>query len=356
MFSTMKIMSHKGPYSVIFDKKAFKRLEDDISESFHFVIDKKVARLYARELKQVLTSHSVLHVKATERNKTLDKFTGYVEHLVSKNIRRGHILVAIGGGIIQDIVCFLAATLLRGLSWHFYPTTLLAQADSCIGSKSSINVGNVKNVLGTFTPPDIIYITPHVLGTLEEREIHSGLGEMLKVHAIDSPTSFDKIAADYEKVKTDPDLMQHYIQRSLEIKKQLIEIDEFDHGPRNVMNYGHSFGHAIESASEFAIPHGIAVTMGMDVANYLAYRLGITDKTHFNRMHPTLAFNFSGFENVEIKMEDFLAAMDKDKKHTDHRLRLILPDAEGRISVGQYSNDAAFQDACAEYFQVERYG
>ena len=100
-------------------------------------------------------------------------------------------MVAIGGGIIQDITCFLASTMMRGLPWIFYPTTLLAQSDSCIGSKSSINSGEVKNILGTFTPPNKVIIDINFLKSLEEKDILSGIGEMIKVHAINSPESFD---------------------------------------------------------------------------------------------------------------------------------------------------------------------
>ena len=107
--------------------------------------------------------------------------------MVDKKIRRGQFLIAIGGGIIQDITCFLASTVMRGLPWIFYPTTLLAQSDSCIGSKSSINSGAVKNILGTFTPPKKVVIDVGFLGTLEKKDLFSGIGEMLKVHAIDSP-------------------------------------------------------------------------------------------------------------------------------------------------------------------------
>lgn len=351
MFKQMDIQSCSGSYSVIFEDDAFRRLNANVPAKSHFIIDQKVAGLYSEELDNVLTSSSVLQIEATEHNKALEKFAGYVEYLVSRGVRRDHMLVAIGGGIIQDIACFLSATLLRGLSWHFYPTTLLAQADSCIGSKSSINVGRMKNILGTFTPPEKIFVATRVLSTLEEREIRSGIGEMLKVHGIDGPESFDQIAADYYRISKDPAAMEQYIFRSLEIKKALIEMDEFDRGPRNVMNYGHSFGHAIESATDFAIPHGIAVSIGMDMANYVAVRLGITDEVHYLRMRPSLVANSRGYEHTSIPIEAFLSAITKDKKNTDAKLRLILPDALGRVGIGLYKNDANFREICSDYFR-----
>jgi 3-dehydroquinate synthase len=348
------VQSHTGPYTVSFDDNALQSLDLSSPLSMHFIIDEKVASLYETELSKVLATSSVLRIEASETNKSLDKFPAYVEHLVAQRIRRGHVLVAIGGGIIQDITCFLAATLLRGLEWQFYPTTLLAQADSCIGSKSSINVGRIKNVLGTFTPPRKITIDTGFLATLSDQDLRSGVGEMLKVHAIDSPAAFDAIAADYPRLSTDTETLKKYIRQSLEIKRKIIEQDEFDRGVRNVMNYGHSFGHAIESATEFAMPHGIAVTIGVDMANYVAARTGRTDALHYSRMHPTLAANFAGFAQMHIPFEPFIEALGKDKKNADRKLNLILPNCEGRVERVQYSNDAKFRSICVQYLDEER--
>lgn len=354
MFELLTIQSHIGPYTVTFDENALEHLNAAIPGSVHFIVDEKVARLYASKLSNVLAAPSVLLIVAAESSKSLDKFTSYVEHLVAHGVRRGHSLIAIGGGIIQDITCFLGATLLRGLEWHFYPTTLLAQADSCIGSKSSINVGNTKNVMGTFTPPARIIISQRVLRTLDERDVRSGIGEMLKVHVIDGSPSFDRLAADYPRLLSDSRILAFYIRRSLEIKKIIIEQDEFDQGIRNRLNYGHSFGHAIESATNFAVPHGIAVTLGMDIANYVAMKLGLMGCEHYDRMHPTLRSNYGGFEQMEIPMDSFFAALAKDKKNTDARLSLILPDANAYVSRGQYANDAKLRAICYDYFATER--
>ncbi len=135
------------------------------------------------------------------------------------NVNRENKLVAIGGGIIQDITCFLASTIMRGLPWIFYPTTLLAQSDSCIGSKSSINSGEIKNILGTFTPPEQVVIDVDFLQTLEQREIFSGIGEMIKVHAINHPLSFNLISDAYERIIGEQMLMEEFIHSSLSMKK-----------------------------------------------------------------------------------------------------------------------------------------
>ena len=248
-------------------------------------------------------------------------------------------LIAIGGGIIQDITCFLAATLLRGIDWKFYPTTLLAQADSCIGSKSSINAGTAKNILGTFTPPREVFVSTRVLNTLDEKDVRSGVGEMLKVHAIDGVASFDRIAGDYEDLFVSPNVMMMYIRRSLEIKKGYIETDEFDRGSRNIFNYGHSFGHAIEAATDFAIPHGIGVTIGMDMANFVSGEIGFGDQGLHASRHGILKRNFAGFEKYPVPMEAFLSAISKDKKNVGSDLMLILPDRDARLQKTPCAND-----------------
>jgi 3-dehydroquinate synthase len=352
----LEILSHKGRYVARFQEGCFSDLiRADLSKRV-FIVDSKVARLYAKPLERVLTSGSCLQIEATEENKSLDRFPGYIQELVSMGIRRGDTLVAVGGGIIQDITCFLAATVFRGLDWIFYPTTLLAQSDSCIGSKSSINVGALKNLLGTFTPPKEVWIDPLVLKTLSEAEICSGIGEMLKIHIIDGPASFDQIAADYDRILRDPACLLHTVQHSLEIKKRFIEVDEFDRGIRNVLNYGHSFGHAIEAATEFGVPHGIAVTLGMDLANYVAMRLGVTSLEHFERMHPVLRKNYLQFEKHPVPFDGFLNGLSKDKKNSHDQLGLILPAQDGIPARGFYSKDARFIDCCEEYFAKVRLG
>lgn len=347
------MQSHAGPYRVDFAADALP-LFDNPSGGAHLVVDERVAQLHGATLSPLLAAYPSLSIEATEPAKSLERFPDYIHALVAGRIRRGDVIVAVGGGVVQDIACFLAATLMRGLEWWFVPTTLLAQADSCIGSKSSINVGELKNLLGTFTPPARVHVWAGYRETLEERELRSGAGEMLKVHAIEGPESFDRIAADYGRLFEDADVMGSYVRASLEIKQKIVEEDEFDRGPRNVMNYGHSFGHAIESATRFAIPHGIAVTIGMDMANFVSMRLGPGTAETYERMHPTLAQNAAGYGDVTIEAGDLVEAIGKDKKNLGSELRLVLPDAAGTIGIVGRPNDETFRAACEEYLRDAR--
>ena len=355
MFDHLEIQSHKGSYTAAFDNSVLAAIDPDALNDIHVIVDSQVAKLHETRLDKILSAPSVLRIEAKEDNKSLEKMPAYVEHLIAHGVRRNHTLIAIGGGIIQDITCFLAATLLRGVPWHFFPTTLLAQADSCIGSKSSINCGGAKNILGTFTPPEKVFIDSVFLSTLNDREICSGLGEIIKVHAIDGPDSFDKIAKDYDEIIESGTTLSHYISRALEIKKHFIEIDEFDQNVRNIFNYGHSFGHAIEAATNFAIPHGIAVTIGMDMANYTATHLGVGTEKNFARMHTLLRRNYAGYESHPISCDNFLKAISKDKKNIGaNSITLILPDKDGSIFKESYSNDDKFAALCENYLKDVR--
>ena len=345
----LQVQSHRGPYKVYFRAAS----EWQIDER-HFFVDANVARLHVATLAPVLASGRALVIEANERAKSLAQLQPYVDQLLNQSVRRDQALVAIGGGVIQDITSFLAATLLRGMVWEFYPTTLLAQADSCIGSKSSINVGDRKNILGTFTPPRSVVIDERFLKTLSDQEIRSGIGEILKVSAIDGPETFNDIANRYDDILAGGPSRGIAIRKALAVKKAIIELDEFDTGHRRVMNYGHSFGHAIEAATDFAIPHGIAVTIGMDMANHVATRLGRLSQPDYVRMHTALKRNYAPFSTSPIPADRVIAALKADKKNTADRLLLILPNSRAQIEPVVVEVTAAFLELCSAYLAKGR--
>ncbi len=354
MNQPISIMSESGPYQVSFGDSQISALVDGLQAPVHVLIDDKVQDLHKDFLKSVTKAGCCVSIRAEERSKSLETLPTIVEELARQGIRRNHILIAIGGGIIQDITAFLASCLLRGLDWVFIPTTLLAQADSCIGSKSSINCGSVKNLLGTFRPPRKIAIAPRFLSTLSNIELMSGLGEIIKVCAIDGPDTFSEFKTKYPEVLRDHELLQEFIFRALSIKKQFIELDEFDRGIRNIFNYGHSFGHAIEAATEFRIPHGIAVSIGMDMANFVAMEKKLCPPAFFEDMHSTLRQNYEPFLGETIDFKRFNEAISKDKKNEGKgQLTLILPDTGGNISKMKIANDHEFVKTCKSFLSRE---
>jgi 3-dehydroquinate synthase len=344
------IQSHRGPYTVFFDNTLLSNLDPLFEGEPHFLIDSNVARLYGVGLRSIIDHPHTIVIEATEENKSIEKVIPILEKLVQGGVRRNHVLVAIGGGVTQDITCFIASNLLRGVPWRFVPTTLLSQADSCIGSKSSINLGAIKNILGTFNPPEKIYIDEGFLDTLEGKDIKSGIGEIIKVHVIDGVVAFDRLAEEFDQLFLDRVVLRRYIQSALLIKQRFIEEDEFDQGSRNIFNYGHSFGHAIESATNYAIPHGIAVAIGMDMANYIAVERGLLPREHYLRMHPVLREIFSVCAKIPIPLDKMISALLRDKKNTHTMLGLIFPIGEhAEIRKSMVPLDDAFRSQCENF-------
>ena len=315
-----------------------------------YVIDRALPELHSF-LQVGLADQTVIAVDASERTKELGQVRLIAEEIINSGLTRSHTIVAVGGGIVQDIVAFCASIIYRGVNWAFVPTTLLAQADSCIGSKSSINLMDRKNALGTFLAPRFVRIDPTFLDTLAQVDIRSGLGEMLKVHAIAGPKYFDSFAEGFDGLLCSPEGLGGAIHDSLLHKRKLIELDEFDSGARLVMNYGHTFGHAIELATNYRIPHGIAITIGCDVANYVAVQLGLSTQVQFDRMHQTLLRNYREYSFEAIDMSAFSIALQADKKHSPDHFIFILPDKEGAIGVQEIPRAVPVSTIAIDYLQ-----
>lgn len=324
----IEIKSFKGIYKVIFTNDIKTKLKK-MSDQF-FIIDRKVYNLYSNLFDEIYEQQIVL-VDAAEENKAFEKLEPVISELLEKGLKRNHQLWAIGGGIIQDITCFISSVVYRGVDWGLIPTTLLAQADSCIGSKSSINFLNYKNLLGNFNPPMEILLDVQFLKTLSIDEVKSGIGEIIKVHIIGGLDEFKSLAKAMVNVEQGLYDLEPLIKNSLLLKKKIIEIDEFDKKERLVMNYGHTFGHAIESATHYKIPHGIAITIGMDFANYVSMERGEISKDSYEEYNQTIKSNWLNYNHESIPFNEFWSAIFKDKKNIDGKLTLILPKKLGGV-------------------------
>jgi 3-dehydroquinate synthase len=354
--NSLLVKSGQETYEALFVNSAFHEITEISKQKRIFVLaDGNVADHHSEFIEMVRKIATVvILINPIEDSKQLVEIPNYINMLLDAEIRRGDLLVGIGGGIIQDITGFIASIMFRGLNWIFVPTTLAAQADSCIGSKTSINLGHRKNTLGTYHHAEKIIISTEFLHTLSVREIRAGLGEMLKVHAIEDKKEFDEIASNYSSLLNLKGDLPHFIYQSLEFKRKKIEIDEKDQGPRLVMNYGHSFGHALEAASNFQIPHGIAVSMGMDIANYISVQLNFGTKDDFDRMHPILIRNSNEFWNKLIEKSKFSKALLADKKNTLDSYVFILTDKLGVPSVKKVSMDVEIDKLVFDYIEDVR--
>jgi 3-dehydroquinate synthase len=233
--------------------------------------------------KHALPSDAI-RVEAGELLKSLTAVEALAEALLARGARRGDRLVAVGGATVSDVVGFLAGTLMRGMRWRAVPTTLLAQADACVGGKTGVNVGANKNALGTITPPDEVIIDVTWLRSLDDVSWRSGIAEVLKAHALEGPLHFDALARRLELLRDDDNALEQAIRKALLVKKAYVEDDEHDEGPRRLLNYGHTFGHAIEVVSDWQVPHGLAVALGMRIANHLAVTMDLLDPVREEKM------------------------------------------------------------------------
>ena len=314
----------------------FKFLEELAEINNHvLMVDKKVYDLYSETINKSFKKDNILPVEAIEDNKTIDKVIELYRYLINKSAKRNTAIISLGGGIIQDITGFVASTLYRGVNWIFIPTTLLAQTDSCIGSKTSLNFESYKNLIGTFYPPTEIYINVDFLRTLTKLDFYSGMGEIIKLQLMKEryPKDFEKTVKIVNKTKNNPSYLLNLIKDCLEIKQAYFENDEFDLGRRNLLNYGHSLGHALETSSNYYIPHGIAVTIGMIFANTISLKRGWINDDVFNYLNDNLLI-----QNIPIKLKKehfsyntLLNNMKTDKKRIGKELSLIVPNSEFKM-------------------------
>lgn len=324
---TLQIKSNIHNYNVFFENdlnfiNGLSKMQNAI-----FMIDENIFRLYKNNFAEIKEENLFLF-EAIEENKTLESVMELYKFLATKDAKKNLTLISIGGGITQDVSGFVASTLYRGIQWIFIPTTFLAQADSCIGSKTSLNFEKYKNILGGFYPPHKIFVAPTFLNTLSKKDFFSGIGEVIKFALLkeEYPKDFSHIIKLISNIKNNNGLLQA-IYETMDIKIKYINEDEFDTGKRNLFNYGHCFGHALESSSNYAIPHGIAVTIGMIYANIVSLHRNVLSQNIFDFLNQEL---FLPNIFIELKPSYFnetvlLDAMKNDKKRVGVGLTIITP-------------------------------
>lgn len=325
----MKIQSKIKEYVVEITNDIFYKRDSIFSNLnyrrlFYFV-DGNVSRFYGKQLSKFIGNDFSVIIEAEESNKEYVNLAQYYKRLIENDFKRADILVTIGGGILQDISGFIASTLYRGIKWVFIPTTLLAQADSCIGSKTSINFSGSKNLIGTFYPPDHIYIDSKFCNTLTNGYFNSGIGEIIKFHLMSDAERYKKLKK-YLNIQNPREkaALEEIISSTLSIKKSYFDEDEFDTGRRNLLNYGHCFGHALESAANFAICHGEAVIVGMGFANLLSFKRGIMKEEKYNEFEDILRRYYPDFNLARISIDDLIKYLKRDKKRVGSDLTMIL--------------------------------
>jgi 3-dehydroquinate synthase len=300
------------------------------------VTDSNVDPLYFDKLKQIDNTNSNKFVfPAGEQHKNIETVTNICRKAVECGLDRKSLLIALGGGVCGDMAGFAAAIYMRGVDFIQVPTTLLAMVDSSVGGKTGVDIPEGKNLIGAFWQPNLVVIDPETLKTLPREELQNGLAEVVKYGMIQDWDFFQILENNLDSLNNlDMEFYTGIIKRCCKLKAEVVAQDEREGGLRAILNYGHTFGHAVELLSDFSIAHGSAVAIGMSVAAELAVMTGKISKDLAERQNNLLTK--LGLPTKVPKTFDSKKihdAMLHDKKTVGSKIKLILPDSEGSVEI-----------------------
>jgi 3-dehydroquinate synthase len=312
----------------------------DFSKKAAIVSNPTVFDLYGKTLASSLSGSGFEIIEIIlpdgEEYKNLSSVERIYEQLLKRRFDRRSVLIALGGGVIGDITGYAASTYMRGIDFIQVPTTLLAQVDSSVGGKTGVNHALGKNMIGTFWQPRLVWVDISALHTLSHRNFLAGIAEIIKYGIIWDSAFFDFIEKKRETLLSlNPDDLIHVIRRSCEIKADVVSRDERESGLRAILNFGHTIGHAIETATGYTtFLHGEAVSIGMHVEAILAHEAGLIDSDEVSRIqHLLKTFGLPTEIPAGIDLTVLFKAMKLDKKAVSGNVKFILPEQIGRVRI-----------------------
>lgn len=312
-----------------------------------------VFELHGYNLKEDLVKDGfkvdVLTVPDGEEHKSLEAAGGLYEGLSAGLVERGTPVLALGGGVIGDLAGFVAATYMRGMPLVQIPTTLLAQVDSSIGGKTAVNHGKLKNQIGVFYQPAAVFSDTSVLKTLSASQLSNGLAEAIKCAVIGDRLLFGLLEHRMTELKALQEKpLEIAILRAAAVKAHIVSRDERDRGLRNVLNFGHTVGHAIEAVTGFKVNHGTAVAAGMVTASRIACRMGLFLDRDLKRLMHVIAAAGLPAAIPELKIDEVLEAIKHDKKVSGGKIKFILPVRIGQVIITDKVDMVMVAEALAE--------
>jgi 3-dehydroquinate synthase len=306
-----------------------------------------VSKLYGDVVRDSLRTNGYefleINLPDGEQYKNLKTLEQIYDELISHNFDRSTGLIALGGGVIGDMVGFAAATYLRGVPFVQVPTTLLAQVDSSVGGKTAVNHPMGKNLIGAFYQPELVLIDVSTLNTLEPREVSAGLAEVVKYGVIKDKDFFDWLEKSYLSLQQrHVEALIAAVKRSCQIKADIVEVDEKEGSIRAFLNYGHTFGHAVEALSGYGNwKHGEAVAIGMVVAAKISAAQGLCKQEDVDRITSLLSSLDLPIEPPDYPLEDYITAMQRDKKVKQGTLTLVLNQGIGSVKLAKVPDVSA---------------
>lgn len=340
----VKIKSEEKSYPIFIENEAVSDLQKKVFsnlENYLVIISAKVEKLYGRQLN--LPKERKFILKDGEKEKNFSNYKKILEKALRLKLTRKSAIIAIGGGVAGDLAGFAASTYMRGIDFIQIPTTLLACVDSSVGGKTAIDTKFGKNLIGTFYQPKAVYINPKFLKTLDDRQFKTGLGEVVKYSFIEKSCKCDEelnlINFLNEKTENildrDEKTLSKLIEICIKLKKSVVEKDEKESGLRRILNFGHTYGHAIEQITNYKYTHGEAIVEGMKFAFNLALKKELIDKSYkFFAEDVIKKFDFR--QIPQFKLEKMVNLMLTDKKSDGKNITFILPTG--------YSTVDAFDD------------
>jgi 3-dehydroquinate synthase len=338
----IRVRSSAGDYSVLCARGLLRRFAPEIAKlgkfsSVHLVASPTVWKFLAPSLRRGFPLRAKPHIHFMddgESAKNLATVEKLARSLVKAGADRQSLLIAVGGGVTGDVAGFVAASYLRGVALIQVPTTVVAQVDSSIGGKTGVNLPEGKNLVGAFYPPRLVLVDPGVLKSLPEREFRGGLAEVIKYGVIADAKLFAFLEANMEAIlRRDPAALAHIIRRSIEIKAQVVSRDEKESGLRESLNFGHTFGHALESATHYKrFQHGEAVAWGMMCAALLGHESIHTPPDSVSRIVALVRRMGPLPQWPNTAPQVLLEFMRSDKKVRAGKLRFVLTPRIGRAA------------------------
>lgn len=313
------------------------------------VVNKLCGNIVRQSLQNAGFQTTVLEVPDGESNKSLSSAGVLYEQLAKSGAERSTVILALGGGVIGDLAGFVAATYMRGVPLVQLPTTLLSQCDSSIGGKTAVNHGQLKNEIGAFYQPRVTIADISTLKTLPKDELISGLAEVIKYGVIKDEKFFEYLEKHLDLIKAlDNNVLETIVAKSAGIKAEIVAGDEKDLGLRNILNFGHTVGHAVETVSGFRVAHGQGVSIGMAAAAQIAVKMKLMQSDECARLKNLLekAGLMTSLPSLDVKQ--IAAATRFDKKVQSGKIRFILPQRIGQVIITDEVNPAVVEQVLAE--------
>ncbi len=345
----LQVNTASKSYPILFTE-SFAGLSDAIKDcgkeysSYIIITDTNVGPLYGDQVKKVLETFKkpvlVCNFEAGENSKHLETIQSFFENMIELGADRKSLVVALGGGVAGDMAGFTASIYMRGLDFVQVPTSLLSQVDSSVGGKTGVDFLGYKNLIGAFYQPEFVYINVSTLKTLPERELIAGMGEVIKHGVIRDKTYFAYLQDHVSHIlNLDSETMMDTIRWSCEIKKNVVDQDEKEHGLRGLLNFGHTFGHSIERLKEFELIHGECVGIGMHGELVLAEKLGLVTSQEVSTVLELIKAYKLPITIQGLQAESIYQDMFKDKKTTDKRLVFAMIDSIGTSHLSKEAID-----------------